>query len=174
MQIHTLSAYETTAQSFFGKLAEWDADLVLDVRLKNTNQLAGFTKRDDLAFFVEKIQHADYAHDVTFSPATTVLERYLRGSMDWEDFFVSYHREMVKRDAVEQFFERYGKYRSVAIVGTATQKRRSHVEILQQMIEDAEAGLPDTALEQVTKRDEAEDAERAAAKEAARHHRKSA
>lgn len=173
MQIHTLSAYETTAQSFFSKLAEWDVDLVLDVRLKNTNQLAGFTKRDDLAFFVEKIQHADYAHDVLFSPATTVLERYLRGSMSWEDFFASYHKEMVKRDAVARFFEEYGAYRSVAIVGTATQKRRSHVEILQQMIEDAEAGLPDTALEQVTERDRAEDAERAAAKGAARR-RKSA
>ena len=174
MQIHTLSAYETTAQEFFGKLAEWDADLVLDVRLKNTNQLAGFTKRDDLAYFVEKIQHADYAHDVLFSPATTVLERYLRGTMDWEDFFANYHREMVQRDAVPQFFEKYGRYQSVAIVGTATQKRRSHVEILQQMIEDSQAGLPDTALEQVTARDEAADAAREAEKEARRHHSKSA
>lgn len=168
MQIHTLSAYETTAQSFFSKLADWDVDLVLDVRLKNTNQLAGFTKRDDLAFFVDRIQHADYAHDVLFSPATTVLERYLRGSMDWEDFFANYHKEMVKRDAVAHFFKEYGTYRSVAIVGTATQKRRSHVEILQQMIEDAQEGAPDDSLAQVTARDEAADAERAAAKGARR------
>ena len=173
MHIHTLSAYETTAEAFFDKLAEWDADLVLDVRLKNTNQLAGFTKRDDLDYFVHKIQHADYAHDVLFSPATTVLERYLRGSMDWEEFFVTYHKEMVERDAVAQFFERYGGYRSVAIVGTATHKRRSHVEILQQMIEDAQAGIPDDSVRQVDARDEAADEARAAQKEA-RRHRKSA
>ena len=43
MQINTLSAYQTAAEEFFDKIAEWKADLVLDVRLKNTNQLSGFS-----------------------------------------------------------------------------------------------------------------------------------
>ena len=52
MHIHTLSAYETSAEEFFKRLVDWKVDLVVDTRLKNTNQLAGFTKRDDLAYFV--------------------------------------------------------------------------------------------------------------------------
>ena len=47
MDINVLSAYQTTAQDFFDRLKAWSTDLVLDVRLKNTNQLAGFTKQEE-------------------------------------------------------------------------------------------------------------------------------
>ena len=43
MHIHTISAYETSAEEFFKRLVDWKVDLVVDTRLKNTNQLAGFT-----------------------------------------------------------------------------------------------------------------------------------
>ena len=77
MDINVLSAYQTTAEEFFDKVIAWKADLVLDVRLKNTNQLAGFTKQEDLAYFTRVIAHADYAHDVEFSPSKTLLDQYL-------------------------------------------------------------------------------------------------
>ena len=108
MNIHTISAYETSAERFFGRLEAWEADLVLDARLKNTNQLAGFTKRDDLAFFVDRIAHARYVHDKLFAPAPTMLERYLHGNIDWDAYADSYRRDLRERDAVALFFERYG------------------------------------------------------------------
>ena len=41
MLIHTISAYETSAEDFFfGRLADWRVDMLLDTRLKNTNQLS--------------------------------------------------------------------------------------------------------------------------------------
>lgn len=172
MKIHTLSAYETTAEEFFDKLASWNTDLVLDARLRNTNQLSGFTKRDDLAYFVKNIQHADYVHDPKLAPASTVLERYLNGSLSWEDFFKDYHGEMVDRHMIPDFLKLYGGYNSIALVGTATKKRRSHVEILQAMVEDAVEGKPDTSVEDVIARDELKDREAAAAKR--NRHRKSA
>ena len=115
MDIHTISAYETTASKFFGCLEEWKIDLALDVRLKNTNQLAGFTKRDDLAYFVKRLTGAEYKHDLLFAPAPNLRER----------------------NAIEQFFDRYGDKRSVALVGTATRARRSHAEVLKEMLEEA-------------------------------------
>ena len=48
MKINVLSAYQTTAEEFFNKILGWKATLVLDIRLKNTNQLSGFTKQEDL------------------------------------------------------------------------------------------------------------------------------
>ena len=97
MNIHTISAYETSAERFFGRLEAWEADLVLDARLKNTNQLAGFTKRDDLAFFVDRIAHARYVHDKLFAPAPTMLERYLHGNIDWDAYADSYRRDLRAR-----------------------------------------------------------------------------
>ena len=139
MQVHTLSAYETSAEAFFQKLADWNADLVLDARLHNTSQLSGFTKEKDLAYFVRAIQHADYVHDTLFSPDDDVLQQYLKGKMSWEDFFADYRAEMEEREAIPSFFSHYGEYDSIALVGTATHKRRSHVEVLQTMIEAAMA-----------------------------------
>ena len=135
MRVNTISAYETTAEAFFERLEEWKADLVLDTRLKNTNQLSGFTKRDDLAFFVERLVHARYVHDKLFAPAPTMLERYLHGNIGWDAYADAYREDMREREAVPRFFERYGEYDSVVLVGTATHARRSHVEVLKSMIE---------------------------------------
>lgn len=135
MQVNTISAYETTAEAFFERLANWKADLVLDTRLKNTNQLSGFTKRDDLVFFVDRLAHARYVHDKLFAPAPTMLERYLHGNIGWEAYAEAYREDMREREAVPRFFESYGEFDSVALVGTATRARRSHVEVLKSMLD---------------------------------------
>ena len=62
-QLYTLSAYETAAADFFARLTAEKTDLVLDVRLKNSSQLCGFTKEKDLAFFVPRLTGARYVHD---------------------------------------------------------------------------------------------------------------
>ena len=140
MHIHVISAYETSAAKFFGSLEEWKTDPVLDVRLKNTNQLAGFTKRGDLAYFVERLLHAEYRHDLLFAPAPTMFERYLHGNIGWDAYADAYREDIREREAVPQFYDRYGEYKSVCLLGTATHKRRSHVEVLQQMLEVATKG----------------------------------
>ena len=137
MDIHTISAYETTSSKFFGCLEEWKIDLALDVRLKNTNQLAGFTKRDDLAYFVKRLTGAEYKHDLLFAPAPTLFERYIHGNIDWDAYASAYRDDLRERNAIEQFFDRYGDKRSVALVGTATRARRSHAEVLKEMLEEA-------------------------------------
>lgn len=134
MNIYTTSAYETTAEKFFDALLKEKVDLLLDTRLKNTNQLAGFTKKNDLEYFVPKLLHADYVHDKLFAPAPTILERYLHGNLTWDAYADAYREDMRERDAVGQFFDRYGEYRSVCLLGTATRKRRSHVEILKELL----------------------------------------
>ena len=135
MQINTLSAYQTTAEEFFGKILEWKADLVLDVRLKNTNQLAGFTKEEDLEYFTHVIVHADYVHDLEYAPSKTLLDSDLDDGLPYEEYFSRYKEEMEERNAIPQFFEKYGKYDSIAIVGTATKKRHSHAEELKILLD---------------------------------------
>ena len=139
MKINVLSAYQTTAEEFFTKIINWKADLVLDVRLKNTNQLAGFTKQEDLEYFTHVIAHADYAHDVEYCPSKTLLDAYLDHDMPYEEYFQKYAAELKERDAIPDFFKKYGAYGSIAIVGTATDKRHSHAEELQKLLEAYEA-----------------------------------
>ncbi|AEB07342.1 hypothetical protein Corgl_1241 [Coriobacterium glomerans PW2] len=138
MRIHTIRPYGITAQQFFDTLAEEHADLLLDVRLKNTNQLAGFTKKNDLAYFVPKLLDADYEHDTLFAPTPELFGAYIHKTMSWESFSEAYRDEMIARDAVVRFFDRYGGYEVVCLLGAASRERRSHVEVLRRMLEDAD------------------------------------
>ena len=137
MKIHTISPYQTTAEDFFTKLLDWDVDLVLDVRLHNTNQLAGFSKRDDLDYFVRTITKAKYIYDATFAPSQDILSPYLKKQMSWEDFYKAYGEELEKYKLVPQFLALYGSYKNIAIVGTGTKERHSHVVVLADAIEKA-------------------------------------
>lgn len=137
MKLNVISAYETSAQDFFDTLESWHVDMVVDIRLHNTNQLSGFTKLHDIEYFTHRILNANYAHDVEFSPAASTLADYLDHKITWEEYFADYEVDMKARGAVADFIERYGEYDSVAIIGTATKKRRSHAEVLKRLVEEA-------------------------------------
>ncbi len=135
MNLFTLSAYETTAEHFFETLKKQRADLVLDVRLRNTNQLCGFTKEKDLAYFVHTITGAEYVHDLRFAPASELLDLYTKHAIDWNGYRSGYLEEMEARNARSIFNDSYGRYASICILGTATTHRRSHSEALLDYLE---------------------------------------
>ena len=100
MKIDVLSAYQTTAEEFFNKILGWKATLLLDIRLKNTNQLSGFTKQEDLEYFTHVIAHADYVHDVEYSPTKSLLDAYLDAGMPYEEYFKKYAAELKADNAI--------------------------------------------------------------------------
>lgn len=134
MNVYTISAYEITAKDFFEDLLGENVDVLIDTRRKNTNQLAGFTKKSDLEYFVPTIARAEYVHDLLFAPEPMALERYLKGAIGWDEYAADYRVDIAKRGAIDHFFEAYGDRTSVCLLGTATHKRRSHVEVLEEMI----------------------------------------
>ena len=62
MKLYTIGFTKKTAQQFFEILKVEEIDLLLDIRLSNKTQLAGFTKCDDLAFFLREICDSNYCH----------------------------------------------------------------------------------------------------------------
>jgi uncharacterized protein (DUF488 family) len=55
----------------------------VDVRLNNISQLAGFTKRDDLSYFVDAICGIDYVHLPILAPTQDILDAYKKQKGDW-------------------------------------------------------------------------------------------
>ena len=92
--------------------------------------------KDTKERIVEELVHARYVHDKLFAPAPTMMERYIHGNIGWDAYADAYREDMREREAVPQFFDRYGDCESVALVGTATRSRRSHVEVLAEMLEE--------------------------------------
>ena len=100
MNVYTIGFTKKSAQAFFGLLEDSGARRVVDVRLNNVSQLAGFAKRDDLAYFLKEICDMDYVHLPQLAPTKDLLDAYKRGRIDWASYERSFLELMAER-AVE-------------------------------------------------------------------------
>lgn len=134
-KLFTQSAYETSAEAFFDNILKNQADLVLDVRLKNSSQLCGFTKKRDLEYLISKLAGAVYIHDPRFAPTSEMLDRYLKHWISWDKYAEQYTQLMDQRNILSVFQNNYSSFKNICILGTATKKRRSHSEILIRLLD---------------------------------------
>jgi uncharacterized protein (DUF488 family) len=83
MKIHTIGFTEKSAEEFFGLLKSSGAKRVVDVRLNNVSQLAGFAKKKDLAYFVQQICGMEYVHVPELAPTKEMLDEYKKNGGQW-------------------------------------------------------------------------------------------
>ena len=74
------------ARMFFGLLRDSGAARLVDVRLNNVSQLAGFAKRDDLAFFVDELCGMDYRHVRVLAPTQDMLDDFKKHGASWDSY----------------------------------------------------------------------------------------
>ena len=87
MEIFTIGFTRTTAEDFFKRLKSNRIERLLDVRLNNKSQLAGFAKRDDLAYFLRELVGAEYEHAPLLAPTQDILDDFKkRKEMSWEEY----------------------------------------------------------------------------------------
>lgn len=86
MKIFTIGFTKTSAESFFERLKKADIRRLVDVRLHNVSQLAGFAKRDDLRYFVKTICNVDYVHRAELAPTDQLLDLYKKQGGDWSTY----------------------------------------------------------------------------------------
>lgn len=91
MKVYTIGFTKKSASEFFGLLRESGAKRVVDVRLNNVSQLAGFAKKDDLEYFLRKICKMNYVHLPDLAPTKEMLDAYRSGHRDWQ----TYEREFL-------------------------------------------------------------------------------
>jgi uncharacterized protein (DUF488 family) len=97
MKIFTIGFTKKSAESFFTKLKEAGVKRLVDVRLNNISQLAGFAKRDDLRYFIETINHIDYIHLPELAPTKELLDSYKKHGGSWEEYERQFIDLMIKR-----------------------------------------------------------------------------
>ncbi len=97
MEIFTIGFTKSSAADFFGRLRRAGIRSLMDVRLNNRSQLAGFAKRDDLAFFLREICQANYEHQPLLAPSQEILDEYKKHRGSWADFERRFFRLMAER-----------------------------------------------------------------------------
>jgi uncharacterized protein (DUF488 family) len=85
MKVFTIGFTKKTAKDFFEKLRENGVDRVVDVRLNNISQLAGFAKKQDLIYFLDSICGIKYVHEPLLAPTQEMLDTYKNGGA-WKDY----------------------------------------------------------------------------------------
>ncbi len=109
MTIYTIGFTKKTAETFFTRLKASGAKRLIDVRLNNVSQLAGFAKSADLEYFLREICAMKYVHERTLAPTKEMLDTYKKLKGAWDEYelrFLGLMRErqietLIPRELVE-------------------------------------------------------------------------
>ncbi len=104
MKIYTIGFTGKTAEEFFGLLNSTDAKYLVDTRLNNTSQLAGFTKKRDLGYFTEKLTGMSYLEMPTLAPEKDMFGVY-RKDGNW-DLYESRYLRLMEQRAIAKSIDR--------------------------------------------------------------------
>ena len=102
MRICTIGFTNKTAEDFFMRLQLSGVKRVVDVRLNNVSQLAGFSKRDDLRYFLKAILGIDYVHLPILAPTQDMLDGFKKNKGDWKVYEEKFLRLIQDRQIEKQ------------------------------------------------------------------------
>ena len=98
MKLFTIGFTRKTAEQFFRKLKTAGVKRLVDIRLNNTSQLAGFAKRDDLAYFLKAICDIEYVHVPDLAPNKELLDLLKKKKGAWEDYEAGFLDLLARRN----------------------------------------------------------------------------
>src|SRR5260370_16179881 len=92
MEIYTIGFAKKSAEQFFEALRREQIQQLLDVRIHNSSQLAGFTKSGDLPYFLNQLCAASYRHEPLFAPTAEMFSAYRSKKMKMEQYEIEFLR----------------------------------------------------------------------------------
>ena len=140
MEIYSIGFTKKTAEQFFDILKEEKIRRLLDVRLNNISQLAGFTKREDLKYFVQEICGAEYIHEPLLAPTQELMDSYKKEKGTWEKFAKKFLALMVERKIEKKLDPSQFSVRTVLLCSEA-QADHCHRKLVLDYLQDKWGGL---------------------------------
>ena len=135
MEIYSIGFTQKSAREFFDTLKAHGIERLLDVRLNNTSQLAGFAKQADLAYFLGEICGAAYEHEPLLAPTQDILDEFKKRKGSWEAYSEAY-LSLIRSRKVEAVLSRDSfRKKTVLLCSEPTPEhchRRLALEYLQQ------------------------------------------
>jgi uncharacterized protein (DUF488 family) len=138
--LYSIGFTQRTAEQFFGTLREAGVRRLLDVRLNNTSQLAGFAKRDDLRFFLREVCSAEYEHEPLLAPTQEMLDAYKKRKGAWSE----YEREflaLMRQRHVEDTLSREAFATPTALLCSERTSEHCHRRLVMEYLAEAWGGL---------------------------------
>lgn len=101
--LYTIGFTKKNAKKFFGLLMNVGIKKLIDIRINNSSQLAGFAKGADLEFFMKEICNAEYVHITDLAPTKELLKDYQDKVIDWTGYTIIFNKLMQSRRIAERY-----------------------------------------------------------------------
>lgn len=105
VKLYTIGFTKKSAKDFFELLKKNNVRVLIDIRLNNVSQLAGYTKKDDLKYFLKEICNIDYIHDLLLSPTKEILDNYKQGKIDWQTYESKFINLLAERQVEKKYHD---------------------------------------------------------------------
>ena len=130
MNLYTIGFTKKSAEKFFTLIKQNKIQILIDIRLYNNTQLAGFAKGRDLPYFLRELCNCEYEHCTDYAPTKELLDNYRNKIVTWQDYKREFATIMANNDAVNDFLKRFGKYKSVCLLCTEATPEQCHRKLL--------------------------------------------
>lgn len=139
MGIYTIGFTKKTAETFFNILIDNNIDVLLDIRLNNTSQLASFAKYPDIEYFLRKLVKCNYIHDLKFSPEEKTLKAYKAKDIKWDTYVEQFQNTMKERKITEYINEKYMQYdgKNICLLCSEASYKECHRSIVSVYFKEA-------------------------------------
>src|SRR5690349_5715150 len=101
MTLFTIGFTKKSAQRFFTALSDAGVKTLIDVRLNNVSQLAGFSKKEDIRYFLQAICGIQYVHMPILAPTQSLLDEYKKQHREWS-WYESEFLRLIRDRKVEE------------------------------------------------------------------------
>jgi len=139
MKVFTIGFTKKTAEVFFAKLSMAGVQRLIDVRLNNISQLAGFSKKDDLRYFLRVICNIEYLHLPDLAPTQALLDEYKKVSHDWEPYAARFSSLIAERN-VENTIE-HGVISNSCLLCSEERPDHCHRRLVAEYLRDRWGGV---------------------------------
>jgi len=139
IKLYTIGFTEKTAEEFFTLLQKVGIKKILDVRINNVSQLAGFAKGKDLAYFAQAILGADYEHKIDYAPTKELLKDFRDKKVDWAQYEKEYLEILDQRNLLEKLD--FGKLDGACLLCSEHDPRMCHRRLLAEYLQKANSEI---------------------------------
>lgn len=141
MTIYTIGFTQKTAEGFFELIKKNRIELLVDVRLNNRSQLAGFSKGSDLVYFLREICHTKYVHCDEYAPTKELLSAYQKGEVSWGEYEEQFDEIMEKRGTYKQFPIRFALFERICLLCSEPTPEHCHRRLVAEKIQSMDKSI---------------------------------
>ena len=134
MNLYTIGFTQKSAQRFFELIKKNNIELLIDIRLNNKSQLAGFTKGPDLQYFLAEICKSEYMHCVEYAPTKEILDGYKNKVLTWDGYVKEFHSLMNRRGDYKKFVTNFSAYKNICLLCSEPTAEQCHRRLVAELI----------------------------------------